>query len=114
MALWTLTEGIEVCRELEAALAPDYHVALGGGVLHKGESNKDLDVLIYPHKTYHYSVAAVRALLVNAGWQLLVHADEVREKWREAGNKDEKLVDVWRYRKRRVDVIYPRDEGYVP
>ena len=26
-----------------------YHCALGGSVLHKGHSNKDLDVIVYPH-----------------------------------------------------------------
>lgn len=27
-----------------------YHVALGGSVMYNGESKKDLDVIVYPHK----------------------------------------------------------------
>lgn len=50
--LWTLEQGIELARRLEKiALEHNAHVALGGGTLHRGHSNKDLDIFVYPRKT---------------------------------------------------------------
>lgn len=47
---WDLEQGITVARRIEEALIPlGYHCALGGSVLHKGSSDKDLDIFIYPH-----------------------------------------------------------------
>lgn len=52
IALWTLEQGVEVCQRLERILSVDgFHCALGGSVLRDGESQKDLDVFIYPHKS---------------------------------------------------------------
>lgn len=50
--LWSLqNEGINTIRSLEAsAISFGLHVALGGSVLHKGMSDKDIDVFVYPHK----------------------------------------------------------------
>lgn len=47
--IWSLEEGIEFCRAAEKLLPSLAHVALGGGVLWRGSSNNDLDVVIYPH-----------------------------------------------------------------
>lgn len=51
---WELIEAITFVRELEK-IATDKslnaHVALGGGVLHRGFSSKDIDVFVYPHHT---------------------------------------------------------------
>lgn len=50
--LWTLEQGIELARRLEKiAVEHNAHVALGGGTLHRGHSNKDLDIFVYPRKT---------------------------------------------------------------
>lgn len=49
---WTLAQAIEFCRELEKHLSCQpivCHVALTGGVLYRGQSDKDLDVVLYPH-----------------------------------------------------------------
>lgn len=45
---WTLTEAVELCRQIEA-VCPSYgcHVALTGGTLYKDGSRKDLDLLFY-------------------------------------------------------------------
>jgi hypothetical protein len=49
---WQLTEGVEFARHVEReAIQHGYHVALGGSVLHRGESDKDVDLIVYPHKT---------------------------------------------------------------
>jgi len=52
---WTLDEAIAFVKLLEVELAEkcDAHCGIVGGVLMKGESEKDLDVVIYPHKKPH-------------------------------------------------------------
>jgi len=43
--MWTLDEGVAVVRDIQEAVRPfGYHVALGGGVLNLGKSDKDLDL----------------------------------------------------------------------
>lgn len=48
--MWTQIEAIELLKELEPNLAAvGFHCALAGSVLYRGTSEKDLDVIIYPH-----------------------------------------------------------------
>lgn len=50
--VWNLNEGVEFIRNLELVLDKiGYHSGLTGSVLYKGFSEKDLDVMVYPHKT---------------------------------------------------------------
>lgn len=49
--MWTLEEGIAFARELEKYMDDWFHTALAGSVLHKGESFKDVDIIVYPHNT---------------------------------------------------------------
>ena len=47
----TLEEAISVCREIEERLKPiGYHCGLTGSTLYKGESFKDIDIIVYPHQ----------------------------------------------------------------
>lgn len=47
--MWTLTQALALITTLQLALhARKYHVALGGGVLNHGQSDKDLDLYIFP------------------------------------------------------------------
>lgn len=55
--MWKLETAVAVCRKLEEVLDGEYHVALAGSVLHKGSSNKDLDIFLYPHHTAFFSEA---------------------------------------------------------
>lgn len=46
---WTIEEGLTLIRGLQPqAKAYGYHIALGGGVLNKGTSEKDLDLYFLP------------------------------------------------------------------
>ncbi len=46
-AMWTLEEGLAFIRDLQPkAWANGYHLALAGGVLNRGESFKDLDIIV--------------------------------------------------------------------
>lgn len=52
MAAWTLIDGVALARELEPVVGKaGYHVAIGGSTLHAGESDKDVDLIVYPRKT---------------------------------------------------------------
>lgn len=53
--MWSLDEAVKTVRWLEPKLAEiGFHVALTGGVLFKGQSFKDLDLMVYPN---NYSFA---------------------------------------------------------
>ena len=50
MKEYTLEKAVKVCREIEEKLVPlGYHCALGGSCLYRGTSEKDIDIIIYPH-----------------------------------------------------------------
>ena len=50
--MWTFNQAIEVARELEPlAIRCGYHTAIGGGVVQRGWSAKDLDIFFYISKT---------------------------------------------------------------
>jgi hypothetical protein len=47
--MWTLEQGRQVVTEIQdGSRRFNYHVALGGGVLNNGISNKDLDIYFLP------------------------------------------------------------------
>lgn len=59
--MWTLDEALLLIRDLQPAVSGvGYHIALAGGVLNKGASNKDLDLIFLPLDT---QVERVRSLL---------------------------------------------------
>lgn len=47
--MWTLNNALVMVRSFQfKALQLGYHLALGGGVLNKGQSDKDLDIMVLP------------------------------------------------------------------
>ncbi len=47
--MWTIENGLKLVRALQPLTREfNYHLALGGGVLNKGESEKDLDLYFLP------------------------------------------------------------------
>jgi hypothetical protein len=50
--MWTFEAGLAWCCQANRLLLDhNVHTALTGSVLFKGSSKKDLDIIIYPHKT---------------------------------------------------------------
>jgi len=45
---YTLNQAVHMCQYIEELFAPDYHICLGGSCLHLGQSDKDMDIYIYP------------------------------------------------------------------
>ena len=63
---WTLEEGIDICRQIEAKISSwGFHCGLTGSCLFRGQSSKDLDIIIYPHKYVgeNYSITDVVEVL---------------------------------------------------
>lgn len=99
---WQLEEAIEFCKSLTEFLQPlGFGVAMTGGVLVKGSSEKDLDLIIYPFKK---KSANYLKLL----WELTAFGlFYVRLPNHNKGYEDDgKLVQVWDYKGKRVDLFF--------
>ena len=107
MPKWTLAEGVDFVKHLECYMHPRYHVALGGSVLHKGESDNDIDILVLPHSTDHWELEEIYIRLEAAQMKLKITNEVVMKKWRDGGSTDTKYVEVWTWEHKRVDVFYP-------
>jgi hypothetical protein len=47
--MWAITDALTVVRSMQyTARGFNFHIALGGGVLNRGESEKDLDLYFLP------------------------------------------------------------------
>lgn len=108
---WTLPEALVTVRALERRVRPlGYFTGLTGGVLYRGSSKKDLDVILCPLNAsaevdHGPAYDAMRSL----GWVRTADADRVRRVWRAAGSTDTKHVEVWLTAdRRRVDVMFLR------
>lgn len=110
--MWTLDRALEVIRKLALPLATvGWHLALAGGVLLKGISVHDLDLVAFPHDSTRTNRAALEDALRAAGWERTHRAKTMRAGWRKRGSLDEKHVEAWRTPgKRRVDIIIPITE----
>lgn len=106
--MWNLSEGVEFARSLSAILIPvGFDVALAGSVLKRGQSFKDLDLVVYPLNTseliHHWVVCKA---LRSGGGVLIADQGRVTESWRKKGSSDTKHVEIWRFDGRRVDLLF--------
>jgi len=104
---WTHRQALEFIEGLEEHIAPHYHIAMMGSVLHHGWSSKDLDIIIFPHTTAHSDLVEIHELLVSFGMSLRLTCAEIHKFWREKGSADEKWVEVYDYQRKRIDVFLP-------
>lgn len=67
---FTIENALEIVRHLEPKLAEiGYHTALTGGCLYRGGSDKDVDIILYPHiPTLTVEDAVLHATLEAAGF----------------------------------------------
>jgi len=105
--MWTLELGIAAARIIQAVVVEHgAHVALSGSVLIRGESKKDLDIVIYPHDADKgYNVYAIQHALRTefCNWfKCGSTADYVR---------DSKEVWTTYYYGARVDFFFLMSEG---
>lgn len=102
--MWTLEQGVDVARSIEPlAIASGFHVAIGGSVLHRGESQKDLDIFVYPHKTSQVSGTDVDAFKESLFKYLNIAT------WEAKPHKvygDSKVVESAEYVGKRIDFFF--------
>ncbi len=104
--MWTLHEGVDLCRLLNTHLAPvGYCVALTGSVLLKGKSYNDVDLVVYPLNTQKIDLDILRGALRLFGIKPWVSVEQVTDAWRKKGSDDTKHVEVWRSGVRRIDLF---------
>lgn len=107
-AVWNTTTAVEFLRKLWTELERvGWHCALTGSVLYRGDSDKDLDVLVFPNSTATASLAKLRRGLQAAGLTPWRTNEQVAELWRKrpVDNQDNKHIEIWMKGARRVDVI---------
>lgn len=101
--MWTLEQAVEFCRKAEPiAIAQGFHVALGGSVLIRGSSEKDLDIFVYPHKTVDgIALICVMDALREIGVSEFQRADH-------SSYGDEKSVYWTQFEGKRIDWFFVR------
>lgn len=100
LVVWTLDDAIAVIRELEpVASKAGYHLGITGGVLYRGYSKKDLDIVCYPHCT---EVAPRREVMNQLGAAGITwHCRASHEEY-----GDDKIIEQWDFKGKSVDVFF--------
>lgn len=110
---WSLDEIGPLIVGLRAELVPlGWDVGLTGGVLYKGASNKDLDIILYPRKKdktwwarQQLCIEGARRGLRRSGWvfsRQMLYGYSAQDE-----HNDHKYVEEWRTPdNRRVDVFF--------
>lgn len=101
-----LNNTIDMVRNIEDALAPvGYHVGLRGSILLKGESENDLDIVVYPHDSTNLAEFARHCTLDRLGMRLVRTVEQTHAHWRKKGSSDEKRIEIWDWNGVVVDVL---------
>lgn len=102
MSLWTLNQACDLCNKLQDYLAPfGYGVGLTGGVLRRGESDKDIDVIVYPFKRLSSDFDSMYQSLSDFGLKFIRLPNENR-----SYTDDGKRVEVWEFQGKRIDLFF--------
>lgn len=103
---WVLDDALALIRKLAERLAPQYHLALAGSVLLRGQSRNDLDLIVYPASSEAQDKDFVAKVLTEEGLKRLHDREVVHRAWRRRGSDDAKHVEVWEYKDRKLDVFF--------
>ena len=104
---WTLEQGRELIAILEpGASRAGYYLGIIGSVITRGESSKDLDLVAYPGTTSRQDRDAFRDELKKIGAQRMADVDWVRAQWAKKGSTDQKHVEWWAWRGKRIDLFF--------
>ena len=108
--LWTLDEATKLIAQIEKEVsALGFHCGLTGSILLKGESNHDLDIIIYPHDTSSSVLNEATSALANILIKKVTRG-RVAAYWeRRQISNDTKHVEIWETKDgKRVDVFFLR------
>ncbi len=101
--MWDLITAINLARKMET-IAEKYamHVALGGGVLKRGASDKDVDIFVYPHGGKEKpNVTEFYKDLVKLGIKEWNKCDAAQKY-----NNDSKLIYMAKIGNKRIDIFF--------
>lgn len=106
---WTLMEALPLIQELAPALkGVGFGIGIAGSVLVAGSSQNDLDLIIFPLDATNYDMSAARRVLEKHELRRLWDRYEIASIWARKGSNDNKHVEVWGWRKHRVDIFFLR------
>lgn len=109
---WTLEQALVFVRELEEVLSPlGFHCGLTGSILYKGQSDNDLDVTIFPHKTMQMDASMLPSAFEWLGLTRLADRVQVTRLWQRKDplGLDTKHVEAWKTADgRKVDFFFLR------
>ncbi len=116
--MWTIANCFGVLQKVEqVAKQHGYHVALGGSVMYRGESSKDLDIIVYPHNSNRVTELNLRGFqlsIISIGFSNIYKMDKYDD------NGDTKLVWIADYKPlgptgitKRVDFLFPYNSALI-
>lgn len=97
--MWTLPKAVELINKLNPELLKlGFYLGLTGSVLFKGESNKDLDLILYPYKfnNVDYQKALVLIKTLTKAYNVYAVEHELN---------DSKIVFVMKGKDFRIDIF---------
>ena len=102
--MWNILEALELCRTYNSILSQhNAHIALTGSVLFKGDSTKDLDLIVYPRKTSGKIIVPEEICNLLG----LVFVDDRTQQHAEYTDSDEKMVIFAKtVDNRRIDLFF--------
>ena len=105
---WDLDSALTFIREHEEALRKlGWCLGLTGSILLKGQSKKDLDLILFPANNGKVDREALYELLEEQGLRLQHTSIVVHQAWQRQGSSDRKHVEVWRTLDgRRIDFFF--------
>jgi hypothetical protein len=108
---WTLTNAINIARYVESVVVQfGYHTAIGGSVLHRGESDKDLDLYLYPHSPDKKDEIA--RIIAHPG-RVIAALDLFQSKQeKESASVINQYVYCMKYEGRRIDIFFMEKYDY--
>lgn len=112
--MWDLDSALELIRTIQHELHDaNWHVALAGGVLNRGFSEKDLDLVFVPMGP-SADPCHIYLIVRRVGFFRARTREDMHFHWESKGIKDRKHVEVWWDAdfKRRIDlIIWPTNES---
>lgn len=111
--MWNRSSALSLIWRLQPKLMENgWFVALAGGVLNKGYSGHDLDLVAVPMKTHATDLQKLHEVLVSCDLERTHDAETMREHWKSKGSPDGKYVEVYKnIEGKRVDIIVAYPEG---
>lgn len=111
--VWTLSDALELCGVIEKVISKiGFHVGLRGGVLMRGKSDHDLDLIIYPHDSTVCRAKLLYDELRVMGLDRQKTVAECHAGWRLRGSSDKKNVEIWTTGERVIDIFYAGFDPY--